>query len=184
MPRKPTKKSKKSPAPKAGRMKPLNPRGYWFAIDEFGQFCSAPWNSRALLRQNLSRKWPSRWFELRRFRVTELDASPDRRVEKLAKRMKPKCSACGSTGIRKINSTGKWYCDLHFDPFPGTSSGSLIRGAKIVPTPTDSHTGDEGRKLEAVRKLCEHHKDTGYGAKLLARCILKLLTPTAKGGRR
>jgi hypothetical protein len=108
-----------------------------------------------------------------------------------AKRMKPKCSACGSTGIRKINSTGKWYCDLHFDPFPGTSSGSLIRGAKIVPTPTDSHTGDEGRTIEEIRKLAVRWRDKSTGLVLHAagEDILRILnqkatTPTAKGGRK
>jgi hypothetical protein len=98
-----------------------------------------------------------------------------------AKRMKPKCCACASPGIRKINSTGRWYCDLHFSPFPGTSSGSLIRGAKITPT------RDEGRKLEEVRKYLAAvvESEATEPAINVALGGLRILysTPTAKGGR-
>jgi len=70
---------------------------------------------------------------------------------------------------------------------------SCERLARVVitelPTPTDSHTGDEGRKLEEIRKLANRVHDAGpvmgpaFG---MALDILDILnsTPTAKGGRK
>lgn len=57
----------------------------------------------------------------------------------------------------------------------------------LLPTPTDSHTGDEGRLLSAIAKECRDFKRLCPAAigRAFAGDILKMIeTPTAKGGRR
>lgn len=88
-----TKKAKKSPAPKAGRMKARN----------YPKCCC-------------------------RVLGTPYDKEP-----------------CPNAGRYKVE--GKWYCPSHFNPFPGTSSGSTIRGAKIDASPD--------RRVEQVKERCK-----------------------------
>lgn len=69
----------------------LYPHGYWFVVDEFGQFRSGPWMSRTLLREYLKRRLPKRH---KKMRLVHLYLTPrearEERTKQVSKKEKKK----------------------------------------------------------------------------------------------
>lgn len=114
-----------------------------------------------------------------------------------AKRMKPFKAWC--IVHKTLGTPDRDVCDGGNTLWPTRFSllqcvGDDYRPARVIvtelPTPTDSHARDEGRKLRKVKRYCEELKssfDGTIGARdnpscVIARDILKMIdTPTARG---